>query len=848
MDTKWKRNRGRLGVLCLVLGVYLGIMGFTWLGSQLSLEGYDWRKISQEWKEMLSNDYQDGVAFRDYVGGQLEVFLTAAVGGDLENRCLVYTNATVTYRSSGTVLGDIVSGYAQAVPEAISEEVPASAPDESIDEPPDEPIDEPTDEPIGEPTDEPVQEPVDEPIVDRGMDNTVRVEFSSELSQGQEDWLGRDDWEEVMEQMDLDSEEEEMYRKKRAQLEEQRLAAIEEYFASIEEDGNLLYVISYQGKTCYANTDLLSFPNGGEALPEGYNFLLSFDGTKVTITKDGQALDVYGDGYYTEGQDWLVPGYSNVSVGEEYKDVRVLMAIAEEPRVYTQGNIASSGYQALPSVLYWLKKNTLSFRWEERKGLGLVVAGVVLLLISFLLRRGQRGLRQGVARLTGRIWLECKLALLFLWVIPLIIYFMENAYPVYYSYFSQGYGVRLTYYTYNNDAMTYGFWYATLFCFFALLANDVFYNRKNLLHCSLTAMLWRFSLSRKKLQPLSKRMIRYNVYLCALLGLSALSLGWSLWRLGAARSAYPIVCVLGLFAAPGVFYVVHKSMDAARDLDLLARRVAEVKAGNYAPEGGTPAGTGKPAKVDRDLAPILADIEEIRQGMAGAIEEQMKSERMKVELIANVSHDLKTPLTSIISYVQLLKQEEGLPEAARDYVKILEQKSERLKNMVQDVFVISKAASGELPVNKEVLDFGKLLQQTMADMEEEIAASPVTFRASLPKEPVLIRADGQRMYRVFQNLFQNAIRYSLEGSRVHITLSQEGSLAVASIKNTSKMELDPDVNYAERFIRGDESRTDGGSGLGLSIAQSFTEACGGRFNLEIIADLFVVTISFPMAK
>ena len=129
-------------------------------------------------------------------------------------------------------------------------------------------------------------------------------------------------------------------------------------------------------------------------------------------------------------------------------------------------------------------------------------------------------------------------------------------------------------------------------------------------------------------------------------------------------------------------------------------------------------------------------------------------------------------------------------------------------------------------------------------MEEQIRESPVTFRTELPESPVKIIADGQRLYRVFQNLFQNAIKYSLQGSRVYVSLKADGSLAVASIKNTSRQELDTGKNFAERFTRGDLSRTDGGSGLGLSIAQSFTEACGGTFSWETDADLFVVKVVF----
>ena len=146
----------------------------------------------------------------------------------------------------------------------------------------------------------------------------------------------------------------------------------------------------------------------------------------------------------------------------------------------------------------------------------------------------------------------------------------------------------------------------------------------------------------------------------------------------------------------------------------------------------------------------------------------------------------------------------------------------------------------------EELDFGKLLWQTLADMEEQIRSSDVTFRTEIPDAPVMILADGQRMYRVFQNLFQNAIKYSLQGSRVYVTLEVDGQLAQASVKNTSRQEIDKSRDFAERFTRGDQSRTDGGSGLGLSIAQSFTEACGGEFSWETDADLFVVRVLFKI--
>ena len=144
----------------------------------------------------------------------------------------------------------------------------------------------------------------------------------------------------------------------------------------------------------------------------------------------------------------------------------------------------------------------------------------------------------------------------------------------------------------------------------------------------------------------------------------------------------------------------------------------------------------------------------------------------------------------------------------------------------------------------ETLDFSKLLRQTLADMDEQIQGSRVTVKAEIPQQEVLIQGDGEKLYRVFQNLIQNALKYSLEGSRVYVTLSTDDSMAAASVKNTSRDEIDSGKDFTERFVRGDASRTDGGSGLGLSIARSFTEACGGSFELETIADLFMVTVSF----
>ncbi len=237
--------------------------------------------------------------------------------------------------------------------------------------------------------------------------------------------------------------------------------------------------------------------------------------------------------------------------------------------------------------------------------------------------------------------------------------------------------------------------------------------------------------------------------------------------------------------------------------------------------------------------------EEINKGFNENLEEKMKSERMKIELVTNVSHDLKTPLTSIISYVDLLSKEKDLSETARDYVNILIDKSNRLKNIVSDLFDLAKSNSGDISTDMEKLDLKKLIEHTIADMEDKIENSELQLKVVLPEEPVIIMADGKKLYRVFQNVIDNALKYSLKGTRVFVELEKFSSNAVATIKNTACYEMNStEEELLQRFTRGDKSRTTEGSGLGLSIAESFTNVCGGLFSVDIDGDLFKVSISF----
>lgn len=236
----------------------------------------------------------------------------------------------------------------------------------------------------------------------------------------------------------------------------------------------------------------------------------------------------------------------------------------------------------------------------------------------------------------------------------------------------------------------------------------------------------------------------------------------------------------------------------------------------------------------------------IKNGMLEAVANEMKSERMKIDLVANVSHDIKTPLTSIINYVDLLADSGNLPAVEGDYVKILQQKSYRLRTMIQDLFDLSKATSGNLPIDFREINFSKLVQQTLADMDEQIEQSTLLFKSNLLEE-VKIYSDGNRLYRVLQNLIINALKYSMDNSRVYLNLDVEEDMAVFTIKNMSREELNfTKEEVMERFFRGERSRTTEGSGLGVAIANSFTEACGGTFDIQINADLFCAEIRIPV--
>ncbi|MGL6106628.1 histidine kinase dimerization/phospho-acceptor domain-containing protein [Romboutsia sp.] len=243
---------------------------------------------------------------------------------------------------------------------------------------------------------------------------------------------------------------------------------------------------------------------------------------------------------------------------------------------------------------------------------------------------------------------------------------------------------------------------------------------------------------------------------------------------------------------------------------------------------------------------LAEDINNIGEGLEKSIDKQLRSERMRSELITNVSHDLKTPLTSIINYVELIKKEENIqPEYIKDYVSVLDTKSKRLKILIEDLFEASKASSGNIDLNMEKIEITQLLEQSIGELEEKLSEANLDLKINTPNEKIYAYADGRRMYRVFENLLSNIAKYSLQNTRVYIDLIQEDSNIKLTMKNISSYELNFDASeMTERFKRADESRNTEGSGLGLAIAKDLVELQNGKFNIDIDGDLFKVSLEF----
>lgn len=276
-------------------------------------------------------------------------------------------------------------------------------------------------------------------------------------------------------------------------------------------------------------------------------------------------------------------------------------------------------------------------------------------------------------------------------------------------------------------------------------------------------------------------------------------------------------------------------MSKAGYLNKVLTHTEELAAGNL--------GANIPVKGKSAIARHAANINDLRTAMNVSNKEQAKSERLKTELITNVSHDLRTPLTSIITYTELLKTPDLDQEDRASYIEILDRKSKRLKVLIDDLFEATKMASGNIDLHKEKVDINQLLQQALAEHNEALSQSSLQLRVTQPDHSIYVYVDGQKIWRVFDNLIGNILKYALENTRVYISVKADQNQVVLLFKNITKYELGDDQGELfERFKRGDQSRHTEGSGLGLAIAKSIIDLHGGSLEIEVDGDLFKVTI------
>ena len=362
--------------------------------------------------------------------------------------------------------------------------------------------------------------------------------------------------------------------------------------------------------------------------------------------------------------------------------------------------------------------------------------------------------------------------------------------------------------------------------------------------------------ARIKTGTLFKNTLIYR--LCTGVGMGASSMLSSIsgaWRFSLAFAGYLLINALlsyRFFTRGGFFtFLILLAINGGALYLLLnmIRQMRTLSAAGQAMANGDLSYCVDTSGMKREFREHGENLNSIGRGMAIAVNERMKSERFKTELITNVSHDLKTPLTSIVTYIDLLQKEDIQDEKAKEYINTIARQSKKLKKLTEDLIDASKASSGALNVNMERVNISELLRQSSAEYGERMEAVNITPVVNMPEEDIYVRADGRLLWRVVENLLQNICKHGMPGTRAYLEARTENGRAVVSFKNISQQQLNiPVEELLERFVQGDESRSRGGSGLGLSIAESLTELMKGKLKLSLDGDLFKVEMWFDEDK
>lgn len=474
---------------------------------------------------------------------------------------------------------------------------------------------------------------------------------------------------------------------------------------------------------------------------------------------------------------------------------------------------------------------------------GLGIAGLAFLMLVFRLinRRGRRALAESVAGVLRKIPLEIKLVVgcilvtlgyeefrfigSFFEVVPLFLFAWFYLYFLFVDIIVNKSGFlksSICYWLYKRILRLFG--------------KDPDYDRPGILPRAYRkvrrgARDWKRREYNRQLSLPYQQQLHHAliVYVVGMLGIIAVS--FLLFFL-----IYVFVIPIGIAGMIALSYWFYKRyLDFVEDVGKVSQHIKYLRDGNFEQR--------LVLAEDSKLAPLSEDLNNLQDGLQNEIEKRMVSEKMKVELITNVSHDLKTPLTSMINYIDLLKEEHLQPDYTNDYVRVLDEKSKRLKSLIENIFDISKASSGNMNIRYEKLNMVELINQTLAECEDYLALSKLSIKKNFTDEKFYVYADGKMLWRVTENIINNAVKYSLPGTRIYLELSAQEQYICFTVKNIAGYEMNFTADsIVERFVRGDESRTTAGTGLGLSIVKSFTEAMGGKMQVDIDGDLFKISV------
>ena len=582
-----------------------------------------------------------------------------------------------------------------------------------------------------------------------------------------------------------------------------------QYLESISRD-NLYCVIDYStDPNGITSTNDPNWTPG--TLPEDFNYLFVCEDRCVSI-------------YHKFEGDTLGCVYSSEEAGSFYTNALTytLDALRKDPLapdIYFAVREEATSYYASNEIIGSAQNRANRLLFQLSLLVTAAVLFLLMLLFGIIFRRDRLLFTERLSVWMRHIWIEIKLLLTFvLFAAAYLLVFVSG----------------------SGFAAICGF--CLVFLYIHLLLVDLSHNRR----------IWRHNIVHSVLRFISQARrnrrfdhIEYRKFLAMVIVLSGLVLLTVIVTVFAVIHGFKwrfLILFYGAiaFAAAGTLFWFGAALrEDLRDYGILMDQIEKMYRGDLNAVNHITSAS--------PLYGYAMQLNMIRDGIRIAVDDGVRSERTKVELITNVSHDIKTPLTSIISYIELVKAEEDLPPHVKDYVSVISQKAERLRAMIQDIFDVSKATTGNISLSPEHFDLKTLLRQTLADMDELIQNTLLQWRVQIPEDEYPVYVDGQRMYRVFQNIIKNAAQYALEGSRVYVVLVKQEGRALLSVQNISKHELSQTgEELTARFVRGDASRTSTGSGLGLSIAKSFTEACGGTFRISVNGDQFSVEITLPL--